>query len=288
MDNSSAARLSRAGDEQALAGIWQESFGDDMPFISRFMEMVYEPGMASVAELEGEPVSAIYLFEDVWLVDEDGETVPAPYCYTLGTLKKARGRGLGAAVSEHIMHRAMETAPLVALLPAEGSLYGWYARTFGLEPISQTREQTLTLSELPEGTAAAHRTVAASYARLRELMLQGKPHARFGGKLLAWYDDYIRAENGGLYLLEDDGAVGCAACEVEGDTLFIKELLMPGCEPWRAAAKLAQISGKEKLVLRTPLFFPGDGPVRDFAVARCREGFTLPPKEELWWGLAFD
>lgn len=285
-----AARPSKTGDEAALKEIWKVAFGDDDEFIDRFLKEVYTPGMASVAEMDGNVVSAIYLFRGTSLVMPDGRAIPAPYCYTLGTLREYRGHGLGAAVSEHIMRSAMESAPLVALVPAESSLYGWYAATFGLYPISELREAETEVSGLGEfcGKTRVHRVDAESYGKLRELMLKGHCHVRFSETLLEWYDHYIRADGGGLYLLDIDGSAGCAACEKSGDKLLIKELLLPHGSYVGALHALTDELSCTELTVRTPVFFSGEGQVRDCAVARLADGFSLPEKSSIWWGLAFD
>lgn len=286
----SAARPSRPGDESALKEIWKVAFGDDDEFIDRFMAEVYTPGTASVAEMDGNVVSAIYLLTGTAMVMPDGKAVPAPYCYTLGTLREYRGHGLGASVSEHIMRAAMKSAPMVALVPAETSLYSWYAETFALYPVSELREASFSVSDLaerPEKTRV-HRVDHESYGRLRELMLGGKCHVRFSPMLLSWYDHYIRASGGGLYLLDIDGNAGCAACEVGDGHLSVKELLFPRGNFRGALSALAGELKCSSLTVRTPVFFPGEGQTRDCAVARFAEGFSLPEKSSVWWGLAFD
>lgn len=287
----SAARPSRAGDEAGLTEIWKAAFGDDDKFIDLFMKQVYTPGMASVAECDGKIVSAIYLLTGTALVMPQGRAVASPYCYTLGTLEEYRGRGLGAAVSEHIMRTAMLSAPMVSLVPAQESLYGWYADTFGLLPISRTREALIPTAELDEVSpvmARAHRVDAESYARVRELTLAGKCHVRFSVQLLKWYDRYIRSDGGGLYLLDVDGHAGCAACEPDGQRLSVKELLLPRGSFRDALSALSALFKCSEVHVRTPLFFPGEGKARDFAVARMADGLVLPEKDSVWWGLAFD
>lgn len=286
----SAARPSRIGDEAALKDIWKVAFGDDDEFIDRFMAEVYRPGSASVAEVDGKVVSAIYLLTGTALVMPDEKAVAAPYCYTLGTLHEYRGHGLGAAVSEHIMRSAMELAPLVALVPAEPSLYRWYAETFALYPISELREASMPVSELAEclENTHVHRVDPESYSKLRELMLAGKCHVRFSFDLLNWYDHYIRKTGGGLYLLDVGGNAGCAACEIDGELLSIKELLLPRGSFRGALSALAGKFKCSKLTVRTPTFFAGEGQTRDYAVARLADGFSLPDKSNIWWGLAFD
>ncbi len=286
----SAVRPSRPGDEPALKGIWKAAFGDDDEFIDRFMAEVYTPGNASVAEMDEKVVSAIYLLTGTAMVMPDGKAFHAPYCYTLGTLPEYRGHGLGASVSEHIMRSAMSSAPMVALVPAEPSLYGWYADTFALYPISELREASFVVSELAERPekARVHRVDNKSYVRLRELMLGGKCHIRFSSLLIGWYDHYIRAAGGGLYLLDIDGNAGCAACEIEDGHLSVKELLFPRGNFRNALSALAGEFKCSTMTVRSPVFFPSEGQTRDCAVARLAAGFSLPEKSSVWWGLAFD
>lgn len=286
----SAVRLSTAGDEAALREIWKVAFGDNDDFIDRFMSEVYEYGMASVAERDGEVVSAIYLFRDTELIMPDGKAIPAPYCYTLGTLREHRGHGLGAAVSEHIMQKAMRGAPMVALVPAESSLYDWYAETFGLYPMSEARKINRLSSELPPvpEDSRVHRVDDGSYGRLRELLLKGHCHVKFSPKLLKWYNNYIRADGGGLYLIDLAGDVGCAACEPRNGSLQVKELLLPNGDPLAALSLLAEEMRCDSVTALSPVFFPGEGKIRDFAVARARDSIALPEKSSIWWGLAFD
>lgn len=285
----SAARPSKKGDEAALKEIWKVSFGDDDGFIDLFMQAVYEPGIASVAERCGQVVSAIYLLWGTELIMPDGSALPAPYCYTLGTLREHRGYGLGAAVSEHIMQGAMEKAPMVTLVPAQESLYGWYSATFGLEPVSMAREGFLSGDELPQmPVGRVHRVDAASYCRLRELVLSGRCHIRFSEKLLEWYNRYISVSGGALCLIDLDGNVGCAACEVNDGELFVKELLLAQGDESQALSLLANEFSITCVRFRAPVFFCGGGSERNFAVARISPKLELPEPRNIWWGLAFD
>ena len=291
--NEAILRPSRPGDEAALKKVWAESFHDSMEFLDLFFRKHYRPGMSTLMECDGEPVSCIFTLSGTEYVEPGKEPLPCPYVYSLGTLEAYRGRGYGARVIQESVRRGFdeERAQWVALLPAEPSLYVWYSHILGSRTAFWTTEASLYADELPRVLPGhiAYKTDAASYGRLRELLLDKKPHVRYSRELLDWQEQSCRFFGGGMYLLNLDGQVGCAVVEAQDGFTDIKELLLPEGDIEAAAALIMSVYPAERLRLRTPVFWkkPGIGEDREYVVAIPKNEGEMP-SPEAWWGLVFD
>jgi len=176
-------RLSRPGDEKTLKALWKDVFGDGEAFIELFFREVYTPGMAAVAAEDGKIVSAAYAVPF-------GEAL---YIYAVGTRAEYRGRGLGKAVT--LLAAGGRAA---YLCPAEPSLFGWYQREMGAEPVSR-RAPAAPPEKLAEISPEEYR------AR-REAMLSGVPHAAYSDgilKLFSLSGGFFAGEDGSLWAMED-------------------------------------------------------------------------------------
>ena len=175
-------RKSRAGDEQALRGLWEAVYGPEKAFTDRFFREVYRPGSAAVAEEGGKIVSAAYVIG----FGNDR------YIYAVGTHPEYRGRGFGKAVTL----LAADGAPAY-LCPADEGLRGWYVREMGAEcaccrPIFDPPEDLRPIS-------------AGEYAGRREALLEGKRHAAYTREILelfALYGAFYTDGTGGIRAME--------------------------------------------------------------------------------------
>lgn len=286
-------RPSRQGDEPALKKIWKEAFHDEESLISDFFKNYYTPRMATVLEYNGEPVSAFYTFYGITLDFPNLPELACPYGYSLGTLPECRGRGWGAELTREGARRVFgEGYRLFSLLPADDKLRRWYEKVACAHTAFFLREKNISTAELqnaPSGCKVT-RVPPEEYNRLRNAILSGYPHARFDDKLVRWQERLSTDCGGGLYMLENNGAIGCAIAQYSYSDLVIKDLLFPGGNLLVAAAAIAELHPGDGYIVRSPLFFGGEenGEKKDFTVVISPEEDTTPFVETAYWGLAFD
>lgn len=284
-------RSSQPGDEEYLKQIWKLSFHDDDGFINLFFDRMYNHGMATLAELGGLPVSAIYTLWGARLILGNLE-LECPYMYSLGTMPQYRGRGFGAAVASESCRRALNNGGNMAwLLPSSQGLISWYARFIHSRFFCQVRRRSFAASELTAVGATLEPVDADSYNRLRETLLFGKPHIAFDSKLIAWQEHMCKAFDGGLYLVRSDDSVGCVCAEYDSEgNVAIKELLLPDGNILAAATAIFRKHPAKMYHLRTPAFWCDDefAPVSDFTMSAGPPGCEYPLTDNVYWGLAFD
>ena len=291
--SSAVLRASVHGDEAALKKVWAEAFHDSVEFLDLFFEKYYRDGMSTLMECDGAPVSCIFTLSGTEYVEPGKEPLPCPYVYSLGTLEEYRGHGYGARVIQESVRRAFDedNANWVTLLPAEPSLYVWYSHILGSKTAFWANEAILYADELPKinDNSTAYKVDAASYGRLRELLLKNKPHVHYSNDLLNWQEQSCRFFSGGMYLINLEGQVGCAVVETQEGLTDIKELLLPDGDIEVAAALLLKNHPSERVRLRTPLFWQKNciGEKREYVVAISKNEGEMP-STDAWWGLVFD
>ena len=132
-------RFWREGDLPALRALWADAFGDDEAYIRAFHELFLRPGSCIVAQAEDQVVSAMYILEGPVLFPPADTAMSAAYTYALATDPAWRGRGIGTAVYRACVRSALERQDVVCVLPAERSLYDFYAGAAGARPVSYMR-----------------------------------------------------------------------------------------------------------------------------------------------------
>ena len=276
-------RPARPGDTPALRRIWKAAFGDPDAFIQLFFSQFYAPEMATVAEVDGQPVSAGYTFSGLSLCVPGADPIPCAYGYSIGTLPAYRGRGLGGEVTRRMRDRARaEGQGILCLFPAESSLRRWYADIAGGTTAFWMQQSTVSRDALPPSHRPAEPLEPEAYLALREQLLAQVPHIRFSESLLRFQAAICRLSGGGLYALGD---AGCAIVEYAEQQARVKELLVSG-DLRTALAPLAQLRPAEQLAVRTPCVRQQEA--LPSAMALC--GGSELPKTAIpaYWGPVFD
>ena len=158
------------------------------------------------------------------------------------------------------------------LVPAEESLFGFYAR-FGYRTVFTCRTETVPAAR---GDCSITPLTPDCWQSLRELQLYDS-HLSYPPELLRWQETISRSSGAGLYRIETGDAVCCAAAERDGETLLVRELL-PDCP--EAAAALADKLGCREASFRTA------GGTQPFGMAKSLDGTPLPQRAYL--GPAFE
>jgi len=217
-------RLSRSSDKAALQHLWHLAFGDPPEATEAFFSRLYRPGDALVWDEGGTIASAIYLL--------DAGTIPgspplrASYSYALATLPEFRGRGLGTRMTKAAIARSTELGFDCNLIcPAEEGLFSYYTR-LGYRNAFSIAEGTVSRQRIDDSTFICRimSTDFLNYLLLRSAVL---PNAAtmYPEAFLRYAAEGCMTSGGGLYRLELQGQVGCAAVERRGDRLFVSEVL---------------------------------------------------------------
>ena len=185
--------------------LWQEAFGDDEEFLSRFAATAFSPSRCFALQ-EGEQLAAALYWFDCTCRGEK-----LAYLYAVATAKAFRGRGLCKALMAHThRHLASMGYAGVILVPGEASLFRFYGE-MGYRPFGGMEELLCT----PKGTAKLHPLDSKTYSlRRRDYLPEGAVLQE--GVNLAFLQCYATFYEGKDFLL---------AARREGDRLMGLELL---------------------------------------------------------------
>lgn len=257
----------RPDDRPSLAALWQRVFCDPPACSEEFLRALPAIGTGAAAFADGRPLGAAYVVTALQL-REGEQSRRCGYLYAVAVAPEARGRGLGAALSQKAaaLGRARGAA-LICTWPAEPGLYAWYEKVLGARCALY-----LSCSEFAAAPGPAVRPLdPAEYAARREALLAGQPHLYPEPAALAFEAFNLRVYGGGLFAVGE----GIAAAFVDGGSAEVRELL--GVPP-EAAAALGAALGTE--IAR--LWQPAESGVPYLAFS----GGELP--KNTVWNLAYD
>lgn len=244
-----------------LTSLWSRCFGDTAQAVWEFWK-IFDRISVYVAK-EKAPVAMLCALP-VTYFDIDGEAHPASYFYAVCTEEAFRGRGICKSLMDFAENaRKKEGDQFVFLTPAEENLFEFYGK-IGYKTAFFNKKYTVPA----DGRAKIRELDPSAYQNLRQMQL----YADFVS-----YDDALIALNPGLYRIETQDVICCAAAEKHGQTLVIKELLP---EDEAAAAALAAHLGCQQAQVRTL------GDEMPFAMAKSL--CALACGENGYLGLAFD
>lgn len=262
----------QARDLPALTALWQTCFGDSAESVTAFWDALF-PKLQVFAAQDGARFDAMLCALPVTFVDEDGDTQPAAYFYAVCTAPDRRGRGLCRALMQHAERELQKSGISVfTLVPSNAELFDFYAK-LGYQAAFYHDSYSVPAVR---GTVKIRRINADAYRNLRQMQLYGDFLA-YDAALLTFAQHASEASGGGLFRLETDELVCCAAAERAGDTLLIKELL-PDCP--EAAAALAAALHCASAQVRTA------GDAAPFGMCKVVGGQACP--QNAYLGLAFD
>ena len=223
-------------DLPALTRLWQACFGDTEAEVRAFWQALFDCTPVYLRRAPDGSPAAMLCALPAELVGDDGDAVPAAYLYAVCTAPALRGRGncrlLLQEAEQDLKRQGICAAVLV---PAEESLFGFYAR-FGYRTVFTCRTETVPAAR---GDCSITPLTPDGWQSLRELQLYDS-HLSYPPELLRWQETISCSSGAGLYRIETGDAVCCAAAERDGETLLVRELL-PDCP--EAAAALADKLG---------------------------------------------
>ena len=235
-------RLARPGDRAGLTDLWLACFpGDTVETVQAVFDRVVLETDALVIERDGIPVSMVFLLAQQYRTDAG--LYPVQYIYAAATLPAYRGCGLCRTLLEtafEIGRERGQTAPF--LRPASPSLSDYYRR-LGYRPFFRAQERRFSGGRLDGAAGFPQLHRVQDYGAAREAALASGPaHVLWDERWTAFAQRMAEKAGGGGFAF--DGIPGCALCEPDGETLFIRELL---CPPERTDACLASLHAQFRL-----------------------------------------
>lgn len=229
-------------DVPALKTLWHEVFGDAPELIDRFFELLPSMGTGLTAKRGGELLGAAYILcSELW--EASGCRRKLAYIYAVAVDKDARSFGLGGEIVRACKRWCWENGiELILTLPAEPSLYGWYKKAAGFEPVGGCGYDTVYASDKP---ADITELSADEYGFRRAELLRGKNYVNLYYGWLLFEEALLKTCGGGYYAC--GGGIACGY--IENGTLHIKEAL---CDPPEFIPSLCKMLGcREALVRRS-------------------------------------
>lgn len=280
---------SRPEEWPACKALWQMAFGDSDEYVNNYYVNQYTPGGVLLLRDEEGIASMLALFEleQCW---GDGGVTRGAYLYALATHPRAKGRGYAGflmAYADFYLQR--QGISFLSTVPARPELEGFFAKN-GFQPCHPIWEYAGTIPQgLPAPRGLAALVDGEHYRGLREMLLTGRPHARYSAAYLDYQAKVCALSAGGLYRLETAGGHACAVAVQEGDRLHISELLAPEGHWAEALAALLVRHPAKQCLLRCPGGKGGPGGIapRLFGMAK-RIPPSPTPLEESYFSLAFD
>ena len=208
-------------DLPALTRLWQACFGDPEAEVRAFWQALFDCTPVYLRRAPDGSPAAMLCALPAELVGDDGDAVPAAYLYAVCTAPALRGRGhCRLLLQEAEQDLVKQDVRAAVLVPAEESLFGFYAR-FGYRTVFTCRTETVPAAR---GDCSITPLTPDGWQSLRELQLYDS-HLSYPPELLRWQETISRSSGAGLYRIETGDAVCCAAAERDGETLLVRELL---------------------------------------------------------------
>jgi len=291
-------RNPRAGEISDLQSIWVSVFGSIG--LDVFFRLLYDPELCVVAEVEGSPAAMGFIIPsgEVVFADEnrnDTDPVKCAMIYSVATIPKFRGMGLGTSVVNGLIDIAFKhDFTAVVLCPSDDGLFCYYSERTGLRDRFFVKEKTFRRENIGNATDIPVKLSAYEYYLIREKLLKNITHIKQDLYAIEYQSLLCSELGGGLYRIGDS----CAVVERQSDHLvWIKELLAPGVIEKNLAddtaisdvvASLAVEFHADEYLVRSPAE-TGEG--RRFGMIMLSESSFFERKStffEPWYGVAFD
>ncbi len=265
-------RLANQKDLSRLTGLWALCFGDEPREIMAFWRALFDKIQVFVAA-EGAEIRAMLCALPVSFIDDEGESHPAVYFYAVATAPSHRRQGLCRRLMDYAEGVAKKMgAEYCFLCPAERPLFEYYKK-LGYDTVLFRDRYSTPVEKYPTKIS---KITPEAYQNLRLMQIYGS-FVDYDLELLAWQQALGEATGAGLYRIEGESFVCCAAAEKYGTRLKIKELLP---NEYQAAASLAAYLGCEEVNVCVP------GVAEPFAMAKSLE--SRPVSRASYFALAFE
>lgn len=243
-------RFATNNDISGIISLWQEAFGDSAEEIKFFLDKKFKPENTLVYEECGEIASMLFLLEGKMCIS--GKDYPSYYLYAACTSQKYRGRGIMSA----LLKAAEKTASnrnirYICLLPAEDSLYDYYAR-FGYRAVFSKRILTISVDEIVKNTEFDFDTATVSdLEELRESAFKGVDRFKWNNNDINFAFKHTEMYGGHRFVTCN----GYLLYGVNKQKTHVKECTFTRKKLIKVAAYLIKIHGVNEVVFSLP-FYP--------------------------------
>ncbi len=231
-------RLSTTSDKEKLVSLWSKVFGDTEKAINLFFEYHFNPCNTLVYDDNGTIASMLYLLDGELVIS--GKTYRAYYLYAAATDADYRGKGIMASMLELAKDTAKSRGvDFICLLPAEKSLYGYYAK-HGYKPVFKKK----TVEILPKNSASAI-SDNSDLSAIRKSVYADYDRFEWNSKAI----EYAVKQNeyyGGGFALNESGYYLYSSAD---GIITVREA---------ALTDLDTMNYKEKVVVNLPVGYPTD------------------------------
>lgn len=288
-------RPSRGEELEAQKALWKAVFGDSDGYVDLFYRTCVRPEDVVVLT-EGGALRSMAALVPLEVALPDGGHLTSAYVYALATDPTARKQGYGRSLLQYAEFRLRERGvDCITVVPAEAGLFRFF-ETVGFEGCFSSRKLELLSAMVPAAPAGGDLEPldAAGYGVLREQLLSGTFHARYGQGPLAFQEGISRLSGAGLFRVTVDGQEGCAAAEYsDSHSLVLKELLIAPAQMEGAVSLIKERLPAQRYFVRTPALWDGlpGSYIQPFAMIKwLREDLRQAWGEERMgcFGLAFD
>ncbi len=292
-------RTARQDELPELKSLFKRSFGDSDEFVDGYYKDYCSPEQTLVVIEDGELISMLTVLDVTYYIP-GGEEFPVGYIYGLATNPHIQGKGharqLMAYADQHLQKLGKKC---LALVPASPSLHRYF-ESLGLVDCFSTRKvevMSSALRDLPplDASCKLSPTTPKEYNEIRNDQLAKRLHIRYDEKLAEFQLFCSQLSQGGLYRLEIDGEVGCAAIEyVQKSRLLAKEVLISTHLQDKATQLIFENLSAGRYHIRTPAFWDGikGSYTQTFGMAKWYDKelqqriFRM--HQDSYFGLAFD
>lgn len=234
----------------ALKRLWMTCFGDDKQYTGFLFEHLVRPEhILAYTDGDGEPVAMLCL--QPFALCSPLEEAEGCYIYGVATHPEQQGRGLSTALLNET-HRLLgsQGTALSALVPASESLFQFYGKR-GYASAFQVKKATYTAAELsgPGRSCVLAPAAPGQLASRRDAFYADRLYVRWDAAYLRYLQEENAMLGGETLSIACAGEEGIAVCYRAGESVVVKELVMPpACLPDVMAALHARCGASDYTV----------------------------------------
>ncbi|MGL5507965.1 MAG: GNAT family N-acetyltransferase, partial [Paraclostridium sp.] len=231
-------RYAKRDDLNVIKDIWNYCFGDEEAFVEYYFNNKYKENNTIVVEDDGEIVSSLQLNQ--YNIKLNNNIYETSYVVGVSTYPQARGKGFMKNIMDFSLNEMYNRGQLVSLLmPIDYRLY----RKYGYEHCYDQLEYKLEVESLRQFKIQGD-FVKAKNENIKDMIniyntclksCNGYTH-----RDVYYYENLfkeIKCENGHIYIHKEDAFEGYVIYFINGDTLFVRELLYKNIKSLKSILK---------------------------------------------------
>ncbi|MGL4796733.1 MAG: GNAT family N-acetyltransferase [Paraclostridium sp.] len=231
-------RYAKRDDLNVIKDIWNYCFGDEEAFVEYYFNNKYKENNTIVVEDDGEIVSSLQLNQ--YNIKLNNNIYETSYVVGVSTYPQARGKGFMKNIMDFSLNEMYNRGQLVSLLmPIDYRLY----RKYGYEHCYDQLEYKLDVESLRQFKIQGD-FVKAKNENIKDMIniyntclksCNGYTH-----RDVYYYENLfkeIKCENGHIYIHKEDAFEGYVIYFINGDTLFVRELLYKNIKSLKSILK---------------------------------------------------